>query len=794
MAASRPVVGFIGLGAMGGGMASALLKKGFSLRAFDVFPAAVAPVVAAGARGCATAAECADGADVLVIMTVNCEQAESVLFGAGAGTASLKKGAVVVLTATVAPAAARALGKRVEEAGFYFVDAPVSGGVVKAGEGTLTIMAGGSDEAMARAKPVLDGMSEHLFHMGEVGNGSSMKMVNQLLAGVHIAAAGEAMALAAKAGLDTRQVHDIIVTAAGNSWMFENRVPRMLDEEYLPAKSKLSIWVKDLSIVLGEAKELTMPCPLASIAHQQYLLGAASGHADLDDSAIVKIFGQSVAAPAPKAGQRRRWPSRSLASALAELPPVPTTGEDMLEEVRSSIRSGSVPKLVVLDDDPTGTQTVAGVSVLTKWSQASIEAELTSPSPGFFIMTNSRSLPTEEARVLTREVCELVKAAAAKVGATCTVVLRGDSTLRGHYPAEVDAAAEVMGDFDVTVLCPFFLQGGRYTIQDVHYVATGDRLDPASETEFAKDKAFGYTESNLCDWVEEKTGGRIAASNVASISIADLRKGGPEVVKSRLLSVPKGAVLIVNAAAEADLYVFSAGLLRAEASGLRICCRTAASFVSARLGINAAKAVPVTPARLPSSCQEASDAGGLVMVGSYVAKSTAQVKELIKQRGSSLSTLEVPVSALLRDGGEAVAKRTAEAADELLRKGQDVLIMTSRELVHGADARESLEIGNKVSQCLVQILRLIQTRPRYLLAKGGITSADLGTKGLGSEKALVAGQALPGIPVWLLGATSRWVSFPYIVFPGNVGAEDGMAKIVESWAARPPQLKMAWWD
>lgn len=795
-------VGVIGLGAMGSGMAKSLLRRGFAVHAFDSYAPSLEAVVMAGASAAASPqAVAAAGVETLVLMVVSAAQAEDVLFGKEGAAASLRPGAVVILSSTVSPSAAKGLGERLTSSGLLFVDAPVSGGVVKAAEGALTIMAGGEPQAFDRAKAVLEGMSAKLYHVGDrAGDGSSVKMVNQLLAGVHIASAAEAMALGARAGLDTRRLYEIITNAAGNSWMFENRVPRMLDEEYEPAKSQLNIFVKDLGIVLAEARDLTFPCPLAAAAHQQFLAGSAAGYGKLDDASLVKVFEQAtgvhVASPKPVDGQIRGWLSESLAQSLGTLPRAPD-GEAAIQEVRESIRSGSAPKLVVLDDDPTGTQTVHGIMVLTDWSEAAIVKELKAPAPGFFVLTNSRALPTEEARRLTKEICANVFAAARTAGVRYTVVLRGDSTLRGHYPAEVDAAADALGGFDATVLCPFFLQGGRYTLNDVHYVAAGDRLTPAADTEFAKDKAFGYKESNLRDWVEEKTAGRIKAASVASLSIAELRGGGAAVVREKILGLPKGAVLIVNAAAEADLYVFAAGLLRAEASGRRILCRTAASFVSARLGIDASKTLPVTPATLPGTNrpEELQATGGLIMVGSYVPRSSAQVKVLRAQRQGLLTDVELSVPQILLPGGsEEQSTKAAAAADAALKGGRDVLVVTSRQLVHGDSAEASLEIGGRVSDCLVQTLRKIQTRPRYLLAKGGITSSDLATKGCGATDALVAGQAAPGVPVWLLGAQSRWADLPYVVFPGNVGAEDSLATVVSAWAPRLSSAKqLGWW-
>mmetsp|Transcript_67037 Transcript_67037/g.187173 ORF Transcript_67037/g.187173 Transcript_67037/m.187173 type:complete len:329 (-) Transcript_67037:222-1208(-) len=305
-----PAVGFIGLGAMGGGMAKALLSRGFKVHAFDAYPLAVESVAAAGGVACPSpqaTATAGGGVHALVLMVVSATQAEEVLWGreGAVGTENgLPRGAVVVLCSTVPPASAKAIGEKLKQTGHLFVDAPVSGGVAKAADGTLTIMASGEAEALKRARPVLRAMSQKLYEVGErAGDGSSVKMVNQLLAGVHIAAAAEAMALGAKAGLDTRQLFEIISSAAGNSWMFSNRVPHMLDEEYEPPKSQLNIFVKDLAIVLGEARELVFPCPLAAAAHQQFLAGSAAGLGKLDDAAVVKVFEQlsGVRVGAPKA-------------------------------------------------------------------------------------------------------------------------------------------------------------------------------------------------------------------------------------------------------------------------------------------------------------------------------------------------------------------------------------------------------------------------------------------------------------------------------------------------------------
>lgn len=325
----------------------------------------------------------------------------------------------------------------------------------------------------------------------------------------------------------------------------------------------------------------------------------------------------------------------------------------------------------------------------------------------------------------------------------------------------------------------------------MHYVAAGDRLVPAAETEFAHDKAFGYRESHLCDWVEEKTGGKIQAAAVASVSIKELRVGGVEAIHKRIMDLPTGAVMVVNAASEGDLSVFAAGLLQSEAAGRRLICRTAASFVSARLGIDSSKSLPVNPAAFPSSHAAA---GGLIVVGSYVPKTTAQVSVLKTRRDNMLHVVEIPVNSVLKsDGVESESSKAATQVDSFLGLG-DVLVVTSRNLVSGDTPEESLKIGNQVSDCLVKMMRKLSHQPRYVLAKGGITSSDLATKGLNVQDALVAGQAAPAVPVWLLGSGSRWADTPYIVFPGNVGSESTLADIVTAWSNKPlPVSQLGWW-
>jgi len=287
---AKPAVGFVGLGAMGAGMAGSLLKEGFAVRGCDTRAEAVAAFERAGGTAAGTPAEAAVGADLLIVVVVNAAQAEAVLFGDNAAADALAAGATVMLCSTVPPDFARDVENRLAARRVHFLDAPISGGAARARAGTLTVMASGSPAAFAGAEAALAAMAEKVYRLGgEAGPASTVKMINQLLAGVHIVALAEAMALGTRAGADPNILFEVISNSAGSSWMFNNRVPHILAGDYTPL-SALDIFVKDLGIVLDSGRRLKFPLPLAAAAHQLFLMGAAAGLGGEDDSGVVRVY------------------------------------------------------------------------------------------------------------------------------------------------------------------------------------------------------------------------------------------------------------------------------------------------------------------------------------------------------------------------------------------------------------------------------------------------------------------------------------------------------------------------
>ncbi len=457
-----------------------------------------------------------------------------------------------------------------------------------------------------------------------------------------------------------------------------------------------------------------------------------------------------------------------LVNLLAGLPDSPDEAP-LLAQIRAQVVADT-RAVVVLDDDPTGTQTIYDLSVYTVWDVPTLIDALRRDPHGFYILTNSRSLPEAGAVALNREVATNLRAASEATRRDVTLISRGDSTMRGHFPAETDALIAVLYADSARpqiIIAPFFAEGKRITVRDVHWVHDGETAVPVGETEFARDATFGFASSNLRDWVAEKTGGRIGRDAVAALPLATIRQGA-DAVTSWLLSC-NAPVIVLNSAADGDMAAAVLGLLGAERAGRQYLGRTAAAFVRARFGL------PRRPL-LDRDAMVQQRGPGLIVLGSYVPKSTAQLARARAVAG--VRSVELSVDALLGVGRSAAIQSAIEAVNVAWEAGKDPLVFTSRTLRTGTTDAENLAIGQQVSSALVAVVRGLDAAPAYFIAKGGITSSDMATKALGIRHATVLGALLPGVPVWRTVEGERWRDVPLVIFPGNVGREDDLAHAI----------------
>jgi len=446
---------------------------------------------------------------------------------------------------------------------------------------------------------------------------------------------------------------------------------------------------------------------------------------------------------------------------------------DLLPEIAKAHKSRK-ETIIVLDDDPTGTQTCQDVIVLTRWDVALLLEVLKDRPSILFILTNSRSLPEKEAMKLVWQIGINLKKAIEKLKHNIVVISRSDSTLRGHFPSEVTAINNALNIMEaIWVVIPAFLEGGRYTIDDVHYIVENDQLIPVSETQFARDVVFGYQHANLRQWVEEKTKGMVLAMDVVSVSLSDLRLGGPGRVMDILKSCHPGDICIINAASYRDIQVAARGMLQAESEGMEIIYRSSATFVPIRAGLESGKIY------IPKQENKTKGKGSLIVVGSHVPKSTQQLQWLLES--GLFQHIEVKVPEVLKENNDNKVYTIAQQVDNLINQGENVVIYTSRKLEVGNDKEENLHINARVSDYLVRIIQSTSIRPYFMLVKGGITSSDLASKGLGVTSANVLGPVIPGVPVWCLDDGSKYPGLQYVVFPGNVGDEAALETVFKKF-------------
>ena len=431
---------------------------------------------------------------------------------------------------------------------------------------------------------------------------------------------------------------------------------------------------------------------------------------------------------------------------------------------------------VVLDDDPTGVQTVHDVSVYTDWSYDSLEQAFEEKEKIVFLLTNSRAMSVKKTTEVHREIAERVRLVSKKKGRPYLFISRGDSTLRGHYPLETELLSEGLeetyGHVDGEILFPFFKEGGRYTLDSVHYVRYGYALIPAAETEFAKDRTFGYTHSDLRDYIEEKTGGKVKREDVLTITIEELRNGDLDGIEGKLVAAEDYRRIAVDAADYTDVKVFCTALYRAIRKGKVFVFRSAAGFVKCMGGISDQDLL-----KREDMIGEETGNGGLIVVGSHTAKTTAQLEKLLALPG--VVPVKFASSKVLSEGDfEEEIKRCIALEEEILIQGKSAVVYTERTLLSlPDDTKESaLARSVKISEGVTRLVSECSVKPAFVIAKGGITSSDVGTKGLGVKKARVLGQIEPGIPVWKTDPDSRFPHIPYVIFPGNVGEDDTLRK------------------
>lgn len=762
-------VGVIGHGNMGRGVAASLARAGHDVVVYDADGAQTLrrPSTITAVDSVAAACRRADA----VLLSLPHEAAERAV------VADLLEARppLVLNLGTSSVGWAREAHEACGGAGVAYLDAPVSGGPEGAAAGSLAVFLGGDEAAVRRAAPVLDAIAARFARLGPAGAGAGAKLVNQALVAANAQGAAEGLALAEALGCDLEQLLPLLDGAWAASTMLARSGARRLGADparlaFESSAAPLRNFAKDLALVRDAAAGRGLDLPAVRVAAETVAAAAARGAADCDWAAVPSFLARPT-----------------TANELARAAPPFSDAVPTAEALRAALAAQASPSLPVVDDDPTGTQTVHGVAVRADW--ADLSGELRSDKSCFYLLANTRALDEAAAVARNREIGRELRR-----GGPRLVVSRSDSTLRGHFPAEVDALADGLGwRRPLVLVAPQFFGGGRVTADGVHYVlgapVDGDRpATPAGETEFARDRAFGYRRSRLAEWVAEKTRGSADYAHTWHLSLHAIR-GGVRAVQdafeAALLDETVRAVC-VDGLEDRDMLVVASGLkaaMAAQRGALHarggVVVRSAGSAVAALTGM------PPKPF-LGREALSPSSGGGLVVVGSYTQKTSAQLAEL-RRRCGWLDAVEVDVGEVLADAEGAVARASAAAA-AALGAGRSACVFTSRR-VQQDDGSGGLVIGAKVNEALCAVAARVVERatPAFVVAKGGITSNDVAVKSLGVRRADVLGQVVAGVPAWRLGRESRLPGASYVVFPGNVGDADDLATVVETVAgARRP--------
>ena len=430
-------------------------------------------------------------------------------------------------------------------------------------------------------------------------------------------------------------------------------------------------------------------------------------------------------------------------------------------------------KIIVLDDDPTGSQTVHSCLLLTRWDADTLKQGLLDAAPLFFVLTNTRGMSATDAEQLTRDVCINLRTALEQlktsgVNINPLLVSRSDSTLRGHYPVETDVIAEELGPFHAHFIVPAFFEGGRITINSTHYLMIDGKPVPVHETEFARDSVFSYSHSYLPDYVEEKTGGRISAARVERFNLEDVRGDS----LPRLMALHDNQCCVVDGETQADLNHFCSQLMQAAEQGKRFLFRSAASLLTALAQL---PPQPVAAEKMREYVRGGK--AGAIIVGSHVKKTTQQLNSLLQQDG--IQGIEIEVAKISTQRAQ-LLKDVVSNAEDCHSKNITPVIYTSRTELQFEDQESRLAFGEQVSAFLMDVVRNLPETTGFLISKGGITSNDVLSDGLALHTSRVVGQILAGCSVVRCPENHpRFPDMPVVIFPGNVGDEQALVTVYQ---------------
>jgi uncharacterized protein YgbK (DUF1537 family) len=427
------------------------------------------------------------------------------------------------------------------------------------------------------------------------------------------------------------------------------------------------------------------------------------------------------------------------------------------------------PKIIVLDDDPTGSQTVHSCLLLTQWDVETLKLGLTDAAPIFFVLTNTRAMEPAQAAAVTREVCQNLKIAIAEVGLIdFLVVSRSDSTLRGHYPIETDVIAAELGGFDAHFLMPAFFEGGRITRNSIHYLLVNGVETPVHKTEFARDSVFGYSHSYLPDYVAEKTHGKIPADRVVQFLLPEVRSGSLD----KLMQLERNRCCVVDGEQQSDFDKFAADILTAASQGKKFLFRSGASILTSLANLGPQ---PIPATEMSKYVRDGKP--GAIIIGSHVQKTTEQLAQLLKAQG--IIGVEIDVSQLISDKPNIrteLLTTTINKINDIHADGNTPAIYTSRQELSFDSTSARLAFGESVSALLMDIVRALPADIGFLISKGGITSNDTLSSGLAMSTARSLGQIVPGCSAIVTPPTHpQFPNLPVVLFPGNVGDADALA-------------------